>query len=553
MQGGWQSRWMPARAAERSRGTAAAAMLVLVFALLGLSTRLLCADADGYSSFWPANAALVVALLTLRAAYAAPVVAACFCLNLALNRLSLLAADESLQACVLNVVEAILVAIAARRFCGALTDLTRFRRLATFALVVGAATGLCAGIGVAVEALFMNDSGNIVGDWSQWVLCDALGLLTATPTLLLAVRRIGARRLPSALPAEPLLLLMLTLGLTLVGFLSPRSFLFLLLYPAMVALAFRAPPAWVLTTVLMVSIFVSAMTAHGLGPIAFLSPDGPMMRENMLQPYLLSLFLSALPANNALGDKRRTARRLGRMRANLEHAATHDAMTGLMNRQLFRRRLSACAASGVGGTVLFIDLDHFKRVNDTYGHQAGDLVLQMFACRMAEHARGLTGEAARLGGDEFAMLLARDLGTAELDAVCAAILQAARVPYSTGTETVLVTVSIGAATLRLTRNDPDSVARAADLALYAAKDAGRDAYRLSGPLFGPPPPRPGDVPVGDVPVGGEGCYPAIARDAATMPTTIASGGAFQRSRTSRPMPTISASVQAATLPVQSGS
>jgi hypothetical protein len=68
IQGGWQSRWMPARAAERSRGAAAAAMLVLVFALLGLNTRLLCADADGYSSFWPARAAVVVALLTLRAA-----------------------------------------------------------------------------------------------------------------------------------------------------------------------------------------------------------------------------------------------------------------------------------------------------------------------------------------------------------------------------------------------------------------------------------------------------------------------------------------------------
>lgn len=543
MRGLWQSRWTPCRAAEPPRGARAALALVLLFMSLALAARLFCADADGYGSFWPANAALVVALLTLRPAYAASVLAVCFCLNLTLNRISLPAWDDNLEACSLNIVEAIAVAFPARRFCGALTDLTRFRRLATFAIVVGVASGLCAAVGVTIEAIFMNNTANIVGDWSQWVLSDSLGLLTATPALLLAVRRIGDRPMRIALSVERLMLLLLTIALALVGFLSARSFLFLLLYPAMIALAFRAPPAWVLTTVLIVSIFVSALTAHGLGPIAFLSQDGPIMRKTLLQPFLLSLFLSALPANNALGENRRAARRLGQMRANLEHAATHDAMTAVMNRQLFRKRLAACAASS-GGTVLFIDLDHFKVINDTFGHLAGDLVLQTFACRMTEHARGLNGEVARLGGDEFAMLVPRELGAAEMDAVCSTILQAARAPYSTGTETMRLTVSIGAATMHLSRRDPNAVIREADCALYAAKDAGRDAYRV----FSPRPP-----PEGEAAAGPEVRYRHNSREAATMPITIASGGGFQRSSTRTPMPTRTASVREATPPVQSGS
>src|SRR5690606_25479897 len=93
--------------------------------------------------------------------------------------------------------------------------------------------------------------------------------------------------------------------------------------------------------------------------------------------------------------------------AQLEHAATHDSLTGLANRAAFQSALRRAAGAG-GHALLFIDLDRFKPVNDALGHAAGDAVLVSVARVIADTARR-TGLAARLGGDEFAVLL-RDCG-----------------------------------------------------------------------------------------------------------------------------------------------
>lgn len=466
------------RAAEPDRGPLVAALLVLMFGTMVLVTRLFCADLDGYTSFWPANAAMVVALLTLTPRYAIPVLISCFCLNFGLNSLGFLSPQESLLACLENVVEAFLVAVLTRRFCGALTDLTRFRRFAIFALITLAVTSICAAVGVSIEKLVLHDDSSVVRDWEQWVLCDLFGLLLATPVVILVIRNIGRSwRITHAL-VEPVILLVLTVVLTFVSFMFSHSPLFLLIFPVMVTLAFRARPIWVLTSVLVVSIFVSAMTAHNLGPIALLSPDGQLMRENMLQPYLLSLLLSALPASNALGEKLRTSRRLAQLTSNLEHAATHDPLTTLMNRQLFKKHLAGCVRAGKDGVVLFIDLDHFKRVNDVHGHQTGDEVLWIFGKRIGECARRLGGEAARFGGDEFAMLIPDQDSGQDIDALCGSILRTARIPYQIGHVTVLMSVSIGAAGMQVGHGDTDTLLRNVDLAMYSAKNTGRDNYRV---------------------------------------------------------------------------
>ena len=482
--------WKLCRAAEPDHGPRTAVLLVLMFATMVLITRLFCADADGYSSFWPADSAMVGALLTLRARRAIPVLIVCFCLNLILNGLSFLSPQESVLASVLNVAQAVLVAVLARRFCGALTDLTRFRRFAMFALIACTATAIEAAIGVGIEAAFLDESGSPVREWLQWTLCDALGLLLAMPAIILVIRHIGGTWRITRTSLEPLILLALAVVVTVASFLWAHSPFFLLIFPVMVTLAFRASPIWVLTSVLVVSIFVSAMTAHNLGPIALLSPDGPLMRENMLQPYLLSLLLSALPASSALGEKLRVARRLTRMKANIEYAATHDPLTGLMNRQLFKKHLSSDLRAGGEGLLLFIDLDHFKQVNDTHGHQAGDEVLSIFGGRMMERARRLGGEAARFGGDEFAMLIPGGRAVADIEEVCVSVLRDVRMPYHLGDLTILMSGSIGAASLSVGHGEQDELLRSVDLALYAAKDAGRDDYRL----FGDPPHQPGVAP-----------------------------------------------------------
>ncbi len=472
--------WRPCRAAEPRAGIGTAAVLVLVFTLMGLMTRLLCADADGYSSFWPANAALLVALLRLRAGLAGLVLVCCFALNLALNRISGLSLSEGILACMMNILLVLLAAPPTRRFCGARTDLTRLRRQGRFGLIVLVTTAVEAAIGMTVERLFLGDENSILADWFQWLLCDSLGLMLATPAVLLLMNWLPNRRLPTGITVEPMVLMIGILLLAIVSFLSPRSFLFFFLYPALVTLAFRARPVWALSTVLFVSIIASVFTVHDLGPIARISPNGLMRTQGVLQPYLWTLFLSALPANTMVGEKVRYARRLRLLRAHLEHAATHDQLTGLMTRQLFKTRLAACMAAGPGGTLLFIDLDHFKVVNDTLGHQAGDTVLRLFSERMERCARAQGGMMARFGGDEFAMFLPRLPTDTALRATLAAILDVARSPYHLDSGTARLSVSIGGAALDAPLETMDEVIRHADEALYAAKEAGRDDFRLYG-------------------------------------------------------------------------
>jgi diguanylate cyclase (GGDEF)-like protein len=127
-------------------------------------------------------------------------------------------------------------------------------------------------------------------------------------------------------------------------------------------------------------------------------------------------------------------------------------------------------------TVLFLDLDDFKKVNDTLGHDAGDAVLRTVARRLEAAVRS-TDLVARLGGDEFAVLLP-DSGTPEaVQAVCERILDKLAMPVEPGTPP-LPGASVGAATLPPAALDPETLTKAADLALYDAKRAGRNRWQL---------------------------------------------------------------------------
>ena len=158
--------------------------------------------------------------------------------------------------------------------------------------------------------------------------------------------------------------------------------------------------------------------------------------------------------------------------------ATHDVMTGLPNRAVFRERLdSALAAAGKGtppaqvGLVL-IDIDHFKTVNDTLGHQAGDALLVEAARRIVVAAAG-RGIAARLGGDEFALLVPGPIDRDELQAIGERVSRILVQPVHYGEESIPVTASVGIA-LSMPNGLPDDLLKDADIALYEAKNAGRN-------------------------------------------------------------------------------
>jgi diguanylate cyclase (GGDEF)-like protein len=464
------------RPAERPRKLGTSILLVGVFALLALATRIFCLDPHQSSAFWPANGALVVAMLILPWRSCLPVLVACFGANIVANMLTDYSAFDSWLYAISNILVSWLVAVQTRRFCGATTDLTRFRRLASFGCIVFGSAALEAGIGETLLGSSDPLAAQLT-DWLQWTMCDGFGLLIATPAILLALKTRQNDYPCEAGPLERWCLVAAAAALTTVSFLFAHSPLFLLIYPLLILTALRAGPPWVLSSILMTAMISSGLTAHGYGPFAFLASNKILFGQSMVQPFLISIFLTAVPANNALGEKARASRRLMRMKTIVEHTATHDGLTTLVNRDLFCRRLGAMLNSASPCAVLFIDLDRFKYINDTLGHGAGDELLRAFSGRVLEVA-GAEATVARFGGDEFAVLVPCADGGAGPEELCRRITQVARQPFLLAKGPAHVSASVGLAVASGGGMETGELMRKADIALYAVKAAGRDGYRI---------------------------------------------------------------------------
>ncbi len=159
--------------------------------------------------------------------------------------------------------------------------------------------------------------------------------------------------------------------------------------------------------------------------------------------------------------------------------ANNDSLTGLMNRHQFREHLAGLLAPVTGLpaalAVIYLDLDDFKRVNDTRGHAAGDLMLTAFGQRLLSVARR-TDTVARLGGDEFAMVVRNTAAPEELRPVLERIVGSLATPVDIMGESEFLRASIGVALAPLDGTDTDTLLNHADLALYAAKQAGGNRY-----------------------------------------------------------------------------
>jgi diguanylate cyclase (GGDEF)-like protein/PAS domain S-box-containing protein len=164
----------------------------------------------------------------------------------------------------------------------------------------------------------------------------------------------------------------------------------------------------------------------------------------------------------------------------LQHQALHDALTGLPNRTLLRERLddalARAAANGTSVGVLFLDLDHFKVINDSAGHAAGDELLLAVAERLRAVLRpGDT--AARFGGDEFVILCEDLQDEADATAIAGRVVERMRPPFAIAADEVVARASVGVAIVRGSA-DPDAVLRDSDAALYRAKSLGRDRFEV---------------------------------------------------------------------------
>lgn len=194
-----------------------------------------------------------------------------------------------------------------------------------------------------------------------------------------------------------------------------------------------------------------------------------------------------------------TIRDISEARRNEEHMAllaTRDALTGLPNRRALMERLaqsiSMCERSGTQLVVAFIDLDRLKYVNDTFGHEAGDLMLKTVADRMGGCVRK-SDTLARLGGDEFVLATLHQTPDHPSDlrglveGMLAKIQEVLALPLMLAGEPFCITCSIGVAVYAQDGHDPDILLKRADAAMYVAKKAGRNRVAWYSPPTGPAP------------------------------------------------------------------
>ncbi len=174
-----------------------------------------------------------------------------------------------------------------------------------------------------------------------------------------------------------------------------------------------------------------------------------------------------------------------RQEALISYQAFHDSLTGLPNRALFRDRLGQALAIArrhrdQSGAVMFLDLDRFKFINDSLGHDVGDQLLKEVARRLRMSVRAVD-TVARLGGDEFTVLLPGIIDPKGAETVAGKILANARQPYFLNDMELFVTVSIGISFYPADGEDPETLMKNADTAMYHIKEQGRAGYCFYSP------------------------------------------------------------------------
>ena len=171
----------------------------------------------------------------------------------------------------------------------------------------------------------------------------------------------------------------------------------------------------------------------------------------------------------------------------LESLALHDQLTGLANRRLLTDRMSMAMAHARRNesamAVVYLDLDGFKQLNDRLGHGAGDMLLKMVASRLVKMVRQ-EDTVARLGGDEFVLVLWHLAEPGYAATVARKVIEALSQPFDIEGNTVSITTSAGVGIYPIHGEDADTLTKSADLALYEAKRAGKNLYRISERMNG---------------------------------------------------------------------
>jgi diguanylate cyclase (GGDEF)-like protein len=343
---------------------------------------------------------------------------------------------------------------------GSVRDVGRFCLLA-----IPAGTAVSAFVGVV--ALIRLDGLPQEQFWlALWTLWSAelVGAILLAPVLLSANRydwRMQRKLFPPELVAAGLtgaLVCWLILG---IGGYQTREIGEFLLFPLVLWAALRMSAG--MTTALV--LVLSMVRIAGMGESGAEELQASLLETLGIQVTTFSLAISGLLVAAALAERRESETRLDKL-------ANHDPLTGLPNRTYFQvyleHAIAQCARKGGQVSLLFIDLDRFKHINESRGHEVGDEVLRIVADRLGNVLRG-DDFVARLGGDEFAVVMNHPKTLRAASRVAQKLIEALAEPFKIDHHSYIVSASIGIGVYPDDASDANTLLRQADMAMYKAK------------------------------------------------------------------------------------
>lgn len=436
---------------------------------------------EGIATVWPANAVLVAMLLCQDRPQWVSVLSGGFVGNFAANMITRGIPMTPLFFGAADLVEVVVVVLLLLRNRQAQFNvLSSPATVGRFILAAGVVAPVVSGVvGAGAAALVYHK--DFTSALITWVLSDGVGLLIFTPVLLAVfngdyVRSIREQDWEQR--GEAAALLALTAGVTwLVFFYATHAMLFALFAPVMLV-TFRVGRLGTKLAVMEIAVIGTAATMLNRGPITSMASD-PAQQAQLFQVFIAVLLLTCLPVAAELSARRKLTQELAEREREMSRRAATDSLTGLHNRAAFEDCVEPllAAASEAPLCLLAIDLDNFKRVNDQWGHPAGDLALVHLATVLRAHVRE-RDVIGRIGGDEFLVLLPRT-SAKDAEAIAGRIREGMRrAPLGLDGKTeVLLTISCGV-TCAKPGQDYHSLVRQADRALYLAKAAGRNTVRF---------------------------------------------------------------------------
>lgn len=392
--------------------------------------------------------------------------------NLSVGQSPLLAAGIALTGIAEVGLAAQLLRRSATTLSTLLTGIKPMTRFIAFVVPLSALAG--AALAVAALALDGMPAHQAPMAAALWWTGDVVGMLIAVPLLAAWLTRGAAPALGR--PAD-LSSLVLALAITTVVFfytdvsrVGHEAFAYLIL-PFVVWAAIVLSPPLLATTSFLVTILAVAGTSLGRGPYAV---SGSVTDVWLLQAFVATAAITSLTLKAAMEERRRNHQQL-------RHLADHDPLTGLPNRTSLHARWQAAAGAihprDAQAALLFLDLDDFKIVNDTLGHDFGDHVLVEVGHRLQRCVRQ-RDSIARLGGDEFVVVAPDVADVADAARLARSVIGCFDEPIRIESREMSLTCSIGIALYPIHGTDLNTLMRFADTAMYRAKARGKNTFEV---------------------------------------------------------------------------